>query len=146
MESYNQLNEEIIHLTKQVYIQKHCRLTVKIVMQKQRDFITRSRWNQRFKDCNVLTDPLVKTFTPFNGRRCTRNGFMGRNAIHGAEMRSPLVKYNAYLLIRNKLYPHYRAHFFIHISRPGSFSFCCLAVIGRDQSTAHLQQDPRRYR
>lgn len=77
--------------------------------------------------------PLVKTFAPFNDQGCTRNGFMGRDAIHGAEARSPLVKYDAYLLIRSKLYPHYLVHFFVRRVAPrragqGSFLFRRLAL------------------
>lgn len=62
------------------------------------------------KDDTFLWGSLVKTFAPFNGQDDARNGFMGeRAAVHGAEARSSLVKYDAYLLIRSKLYPHYLA-------------------------------------
>lgn len=100
------------------------------------------------EDCVVLMGPLVKTFAPFNDQGCTCNGFMGRDAIHGAEARSPLVKYDAYLLIRSKLYPHYLVRFFVRrvASRSSRLSFLFRRLVSRsagaEQSTAHLRRDP----
>lgn len=104
------------------------------------------------KDCVVLMDnSLVKTFAPFNGRDCTRNGFMARDVVRGAEARSLLIKYDAYLLIRSKLYPHYLVHFLVYAKH---FSARRLVLIlpfnrdrgGTDQSAAYLKRDRRRYR
>jgi hypothetical protein len=73
----------------------------------------------------------------------TRNGFTGGTPY--TEAKSPLVKYDAYLLIRSKLYPHYAVHFFLRGSATGLLLFCRLVAIERrGQSTAHLQRDSRR--
>lgn len=86
------------------------------------------------KDCVVLMNPLVKTFAPFNGQDCTRNGFMARDIAQAlvAKARSLLVKYDAYLLIRSKSYPHYLVRFLVcaSISRhDGLLLFSCLTAI-----------------
>lgn len=94
-------------------------------------------------------DLLVKTFAPFNGQDCMRNGFMAGNVVHGAEARSPLVKYDAYLLIRSKLYPHYLVHFFLVYTKYFSTRRHALILLfngdqgGTDHAAAHLQRDPR---
>lgn len=79
-----------------------------------------------------------------------RNGIMAGNV--GAEARSPLVKYDTYFLIRSKLYPHYLVHFFLVCAKYFSTRRLVLILLfnrdrgGTDQSAAHLQWDPRRYR
>lgn len=50
---------------------------------------------------------LVKTFAPVNGRRAAQRVSRTGTPVHGAEAAGRLVKYDAYLLIRSKLYPHY---------------------------------------
>ena len=97
-----------------------------------------SLWIRSLRHSRLL---MVKTIFPCNG-------FMAKDVVHGAETRN-LIKYDTYLLIRNKLCPHYFVHFFlVHAKhflahRAGLFLFCCLTRGDTDQSATHLQRDPR---
>jgi len=95
-----------------------------------------SLWIRSLRHSRLL---MVRTIFPCNG-------FMAKDVVHGAEARNLLVKYDMYLLIRNKLYPHYFVHFFlVHAKhflarRAGLFLFCCLTRGDTDQSATHLQR------
>lgn len=73
-----------------------------------------------------------------------RNGIMAGNVVHGAEARNPLVKYDTYLLIRSKLYPHYPVHFLVCVKYFSTRWLILILLFNRDrgdtdQSAVHLQ-------